>query len=96
MDMRKFTEKSMTAVQNAQSLAREYGNQEIGQMHLLHALVSDNEGLIKQLLMKMGKDATAIESATLAEVKKLPKVRGGEEYISRSLAEAIEEAEKQE
>ena len=34
MDMRKFTEKSLTAVQGAQSLAKEYGNQEIGQLHL--------------------------------------------------------------
>ena len=95
MDMRKFTEKSIAAVQNAQSLAREYGNQEIGQMHLLHALVSDNEGLIKQLLVKMGKDTDALEKAALAEIEKLPKVRGGEEYLSRSLAEAIEEGEKQ-
>ena len=42
MDMRKFTEKSLLAMQTAQSLAREYGNQEIAQAHLLCALVSDD------------------------------------------------------
>ena len=40
MDMRKFTEKSVNALQDAQSVAKEYGNQEIGQVHLLYSLVS--------------------------------------------------------
>ena len=95
MDMRKFTEKSLTAVQGAQSLAKEYGNQEIGQLHLLHALVSDQDGLIRQLFIKMNKPAEAFEKAALAEIQKLPKVQGGEQYVSRALAESLEEAEKQ-
>ena len=44
MDMRKFTEKSIAALQNANALASEYGNQEIGQIHLLYALVTAEEG----------------------------------------------------
>ena len=95
MDMRKFTEKSLTAVHGAQSLAKEYGNQEIGQLHLLHALVSDQDGLIRQLFIKMNKPAEAFEKAALAEIQKLPKVQGGEQYVSRALAESLEEAEKQ-
>lgn len=95
MDMRKFTEKSMTALTKAQSVAREYGNQEIGQIHLLYALVTAEEGLIPQLLTKMGKETKELERLALAEIKKLPKVQGGEEYLSRSLATAIESAEEQ-
>ena len=53
MDMRKFTEKSVEAIGKAQSVADEYGNQEIGQVHLLYALITAEEGLIPQLLTKM-------------------------------------------
>ncbi|MBQ8322634.1 MAG: ATP-dependent chaperone ClpB [Clostridia bacterium] len=95
MDMRKFTEKSAAALQKAQSVAREYGNQEIGQVHLLYALVTADEGLIGQLLQKMQKDLKAIEEDALAEISRLPKVSGGEQYLSRALAQAIEAGEKQ-
>ncbi|MBQ8685956.1 MAG: ATP-dependent chaperone ClpB [Clostridia bacterium] len=95
MDMRKFTERSLAAMQAAQSFAREYGNQEIGQAHLLHALLQDSEGLIPKLLEKMNEDTGAMLRALEAEVEKLPKVRGGEEYISAALARAIEAGEKQ-
>ena len=79
MDMRKFTEKSLTAVQGAQSLAKEYGNQEIGQLHLLHALVSDQDGLIRQLFIKMNKPA---------EIQKLPKVQAGSSTFPARLRKA--------
>ena len=61
MDMRKFTTNATTAVQKAQSVAREYGNQEIGQLHLLYALISADGGLIAQLLEKMQKQAQKIQ-----------------------------------
>ncbi len=93
MDMRNFTQKSALALQNAQSVAREYGNQEIGQLHLLHALLSDENGLIGQLLKKMGKEVAVIIGETEKKIQRLPKVQGGEEYISRSLASALETAQ---
>jgi len=95
MDMRNFTQKTALAIQGAQSIAREYGNQEIGQLHLLHALVSDEQGLISQVLGNMNKNITGIRQDSLKAIEKLPKVSGGEEYISRSLATAIEEAQAQ-
>ena len=95
MDMRKFTEKSVTALERAQAVAREYGNGEIGQVHLLYGLLSEENGLIFQLVEKMQKDARALTEATLGEIKRLPKVSGGEQYLSRALAEAIESAETQ-
>lgn len=95
MDMRKFTEKSVAAIGKAQSLAREYGNQEIKQEHLLHALITADEGLIAQLLKKMGKDVDSLAKATLSEIEKFPKVVGGEAYLARALSAALEEAETQ-
>ena len=95
MDMRKFTEKSALALQSAQSTAREYGNQEIGQVHLLYALLTAENGLIGQLLQKAGKDVAAMQNTALCEIEKLPKVSGGEQYVSQSLARAIEAGEKQ-
>ena len=95
MDMRKFTEKTTLALQAARVAAQERGNQEIGQLHLLYALLTAEEGLISELLQKMQKDVAALTGETEREMEKLPKVRGGEEYISRSLAAAIEAGEEQ-
>lgn len=95
MDMRKFTEKSVNALQTAQSVAKEYGNQEIGQVHLLYSLVTADEGLIPQLLKKMEIDLPALQSAAQGEIARAPKVSGGEQYLSSALAEALDAAEKQ-
>ena len=53
MNMRKLTEKSVLALQTAQVTAKEYGNAEIAGIHLLYAILSDNDGLIGKLLVKM-------------------------------------------
>ena len=95
MDMRKFTEKSVTALQDAQSVAKEYGNQEIGQVHLFYALITADEGLIPQLLKKMELDLDALSSAVQSEIARCVIVSGGEQYISSALAEALDAAEKQ-
>ena len=54
MDINKLTQKSREAVQDAQALTIEYGNMQIEQSHLLYALLAQEEGLIPQLLTKMG------------------------------------------
>ena len=95
MEMRNFTEKSAAALQATQSLAREYGNQSIEQVHLLHALITAENGLISQLLEKMGKDVAALAQATQKAIEKLPKVSGGQQYLSAKLSDAIECAQKQ-
>lgn len=95
MDMRKFTEKSVEAIGKAQSLAREYGNQEIAQEHLLYALVTADEGLIAQLLKKLDKDTERFAREVLSAIEKFPKVSGGEQYASRGLSSALESAEEQ-
>ncbi len=95
MDMRKFTEKSVTALQDAQRTAKEYGNQEIGQTHLLYALITADEGLIPQLLQKMQIDLKGLREAVQAEIARAPKVSGGEQYIAPALSDALDAAEKQ-
>ena len=78
MDMRKFTEKSVTALQDAQRTAKEYGNQEIGQTHLLYALITADEGLFPRLLQKMQIDLKGLWEAVQAEIARARKVSGGE------------------
>jgi len=95
MDMQKFTQKSTEALQGAQSLATEYGNQAIKQAHLLYALVNAEDGLIPQLLSKMGKNAAEISSAAINAVARYPKVSGGQMYADQALSLALEEAERQ-
>ena len=77
MSNNQYTQKSMEAIQAAQALAGEYGNQELSQAHLLAALTESAEGLIAQLLTQMQKDANAVHSAAVAEIEKLPRVSGG-------------------
>jgi len=94
MNTEKFTQKSLEALSSAQSVAGEYGNQAISQSHLLYALLTAEEGLIPQLLSKMGKNASEISSAALNTISRYPKVSGGQAYIDRDLSSALEEAEK--
>ena len=95
MDMKKFTEKSISALQSAQALATQYGNSQIEQAHLLSALLDSEEGLIYTLLKKMGKDVSNLQTQLKTHLSRLPKVSGGERYVSPDLAAAISEAETQ-
>ena len=70
MNAQKYTQKSLEAVQNAQSIATEYGNQQIEQPHLLLALLLDEGGLIPQLLGNMGLTVPSFTAAAKAEVGK--------------------------
>lgn len=97
-----FTEKSREALAAAQQLTIEYNNQAVEQEHLAHALLSDPQGLIPQLLTKMGKDTAQLLSRLDALISRIPKVMGqGREpdkiYISadveRAVASARERAE---
>ncbi|MBR2636711.1 MAG: AAA family ATPase, partial [Oscillospiraceae bacterium] len=99
MNVQRLTKKSMEAVQSAQNYSRENENMQIEQIHLLWALVQDGEGLIPQLLTKMGKDPASVKAAVEAEAKKLPGVSGpGREadkvYIAQNLDRALTAAEK--
>jgi len=99
MNMNQFTQKSLAAIQGAQDLAVEYGQQQIEQQHLLLALVSDGEGFIPQLLTAVGMTVPSFEAAVKAEVNKLPKVSGsGREadkvYVAQDVDRALKSAEQ--
>ena len=76
MTSQQFTEKSRTALNDAQQMTVEYQNQEVGQEHLVRALLQDPQGLIPQLLTKMGKDTDIIDSRLEMLIARIPKVTG--------------------
>ena len=99
MNMNRLTQKSLAAIQGAQTLAVEYGQQQIEQEHLLLALVSDGEGFIPQLLTAMGMTVPSFEAAVKAAVNKLPKVSGGgreadKVYVAQDVDRALNSAEQ--
>ena len=98
MNLNQFTQKSLEAVQSAQTIAQEYGNQQIEQAHLLYALLKQENGLIPQLLGNLGLTVPSFEAAVRAEVEKLPRVSvGGREagkiYIAPDVDKALSAAE---
>ena len=97
MNLNQFTQKSVEAIQAAQQLAGERQNQQILQEHLLLCLLEQKEGLIPQLMQKIGIDPTALRQKLTAAVERLPQVSGsgaGQMYLSRELEQALNEAEK--
>ena len=95
MNIQKFTQKSVEAIQNTEKIAREYGNQEIDQEHLLYALLTQNEGLIPGLITKMEIDLHYFMNEVEQLIAKRPKVQGGSPYVSQSLNDVLNYAEDQ-
>lgn len=92
-----FTQNSINAITSAQNTAREYGNPEIKQEHLLYALLTADDSLVYQLLNQSGVDADGLKEAVKKEIEKLPRVQGGNggAYADNPLNSALAEAEKQ-
>ncbi len=96
MDLQKFTQKSLNALQEAQSLAGEYGNSELMQEHLLYALISQEDGLIIEVLKGQGIQVEGLLSEVKSKIEAMPRVSGGNQsYMSAELNKALQEAEKQ-
>ncbi len=76
MDMNTFTQKSQAALGTAQQDAVRRGQQQVDVEHLLHALTTQEQGLVPRLLEKAGYDVNAYADAIEAELKKLPSVSG--------------------
>ena len=94
MNINKFTQKSMEAVQNCEKLAYEYGNQQIEQEHLFYSLLKLDDSLILKLLTKMGISKELIMNEAEQKVAGLPKVSGGGQvYISNDLNKVLIHAE---
>ena len=96
MDFNKFTQKSLEAIQNAQSVALENGHSEIVQEHLLYTLFTQENGLIPEILKNMGVSSDEFLTEISAKLSKLAKVSGQKQvYMSNDLNLAFVEAEKQ-
>ena len=100
MTLENCTQKSREAIQNAWNLVLENSNPQMEQVHLLLALIQQEDGLIPQLLKKMGVTVESLEAAAEAELRKLPGVRMSREantiYKSNDVDDAFNAAEKQE
>ena len=100
MNTNQFTQKTMEALQNAQSLAIEHQNQALEPEHLLAALASQENGFIPQLLKRMGVEPSAFAVAAQEKVEQLPHVSGtgrdpDKVYISQDTDKALTAAQKQ-
>ena len=94
MNISKFTQKSVEAVQNCEKLAYEYGNQQIDQEHLLVSLLKLDDSLILKLITKMGISGEQFTDEAEASLKKLPKVSGGGQvYLTQDLNKVLIDAE---
>ncbi|MEA4817088.1 MAG: ATP-dependent chaperone ClpB [[Clostridium] scindens] len=93
MNINKFTQKSLQAVQDCEKVALEYGNQEIEQEHLLYALLVQDDSLILKLMEKMGIDKNAMVNRVEEAIRKRTKVQGGQQYVGQDLNKALIHAE---
>ena len=99
MNPNNYTQKSLEAIQGAQDIALANNNQQIEQIHLLQSLLQSQNGLIPQLLKRMGVSPENLEAVAAQEIRKLPQVTGGgreagKYYIGRPVDNAFREAEQ--
>ncbi len=96
MNSDNMTRKSIEGFNTAVNLAKDNGNQEVGQVHLLAALLGQSDGIVPVLLKKAGVSVETLKNRAEDEIAKLPKVSGGSEsYLSNALRSAMDAAEKQ-
>ncbi len=93
MNINKFTQKSLEAVNNCEKLAYQYGNPEIDQEHFLYSLLTVDDSLIAKLIEKMEINRDSFQAGVMDLIEKKPKVSGGQTYISKSLNQVLVSAE---
>ncbi len=98
MNLQKYTQKSIEAIQNTQTVAAEYQNPQIEQQHLLYTLLTQQDGLIPQLLINIGVNINGIVNKVQEEIAKLPHLSGSREatkvYISSDVDKVFVKSEK--
>ena len=93
MNINKFTQKSLQAVQDCEKIAMDYGNQEIEQEHLLYALLTQDDGLIPKMIEKMGLDTGVVTNRVEQAIAGRTKVQGGKQYVGQDLNNVLVHAE---
>ena len=98
MNIQKFTQKSQLALGAAKDLTNSLGNNEMTTMHLVYALLTQDEGLIPRILTKAGLEITNLANAVKSEIDRLPKVKGARTeqlYITQELNKILTSAEEE-
>ena len=93
MNISKFTQKSQEVVQGCEKIAMDYGHQEIGQEHMLMAMMNVEDSLIRKLIEKMGIEPDVFTAQVEDLLNKRPKVSGGQMHIDQPLNETLVYAE---
>ena len=93
MNINKFTQKSIQAVNDLEKIAYEYGNQEIEEEHLLYCLLNQEDSLILKLIEKMEINKDELQRSLIDALNKRPKVSGGQVYIGKDLNRVLVSAE---
>lgn len=93
MNINKFTQNSLQAVQNCEKIAADNGNQELAQEHLLYALLTQDDSLILKLFEKMNIQGQLFINSIEQAIGKRPKVQGGQAYVGQDLNNVLIHAE---
>ncbi len=92
----KLTVKSQEAIQHAQDVAERHGHQQLQPLHLLEALLHEDQGIVRPLLQKIGANVGQLETMVAAELNRLPKVSGSNAQLAASPAtgKVLDQAQK--
>src|SRR5487761_695046 len=91
----KYTVKAQEAIESAQQVAAEHGNQQLEPLHLLVALLRQKEGVVPAVLSRLGMAPANVESQALKAIESFPKVQGAEHYLSPALKQVLDQAFKE-
>ena len=94
MNTNKYTQKTLEAIQDAQSIAQQNGNVELTTLHILHGLLSDEEGFVTQVLDSSGADVNGLLDEVTRQIERLPKMSGNAQvYLSAEANNVLNAAE---
>ena len=96
MDFENYTQKSLDVIRSARQMAVDRDHQSLEQVHLLKAMLMQEDGLVAQLLQRMGVTVVSLDAAVEAQIKKLPTVTGSSDvFLSKEAAAALQAAQAQ-
>ena len=92
MNFNNFTIKSQEVIQKAIELTRAAGQQQIEPSHILKALIDESETIVNFIFQKLGANLQSVKGAIDDDIKSLPKVQGGDVFLSRESNDAMQKA----
>ncbi len=93
MNIQKFTQKSLEAINSLEKITYDHGNQEMAQVHLLYAMLTQNDGILPKLIEKMEINLDHFTDNVEAHINRRPKVSGGNPYVGDKLNKVLVSAE---